>query len=165
MALAIIVAFGGQRLGAQSVELPETASPSFATIVKVNREAGELAYHSMMLEKVKQYGTFERAGKKVTGWYWDHVYAERQVRFSLKDGQAYHAGGKRLQGEEFWRRVTVGAVVLVAPDGQKVSPNYLRVVRPDTLVLVPPPPQRSEALAPPPELDAPAGEKPTRPSR
>ncbi len=160
MALALLIPLAGQNLRADPVELPETASPSFATVVKVNPEAGELTYHSMLLEKVKQYGAYERDGKKVTGWYWDHAYAERQLRFSLRDGQAYDAEGNRLQAGELWKRVAVGATVLIAPDGQKVSPGYLRVVRRETVILVPPPPRRSEALPPSSELDLPGGASP-----
>jgi hypothetical protein len=153
---ALLILCGGRGLCQDGPQIPETASPYFATVVKLDRAAGVLTFHSMMLEKVKQYGTYEQDGKKVQGWYWDHVYGERQVPFSLKDGQAYDALGTRLSGDEFWKRAAVGATVLVAPDGQKVAAGYLRVVRQETLILVPPPPKPSPAMPSPAEL-APAG--------
>lgn len=68
------------------------------------------------------------------------VQEQRVVRRSLKGSRASTADGKPLTAAEAVRRLAPGSVVLYSTDGNPVDPAYLRVVQPETVVLVPPRP-------------------------
>jgi hypothetical protein len=61
-----------------------------------------------------------------------------------KGVKAYTAAGKEVDPKDLPDKLKKPAVVLMSWDGNKVDPFFLRVVKPDTLVLVPP----VEAVAP-----------------
>ena len=47
------------------------------------------------------------------------------------------AGGHRVGAEELWRRLKAGTIIVLVVDGNPVDPAYLRVLQPDTLLVVP----------------------------
>lgn len=72
---------------------------------------------------------------------------ERQIKQStvqnveLQDVQglqAYSADGKTLDVKDAVRQLSRGAVVVASTDGQKVSPEYLKLFRDDVVILVSP---------------------------
>src|SRR5262249_57340593 len=73
----------------------------------------------------------------------------RQVRVVVKDAQISTAAGQRLEGNELWKRVKPGDVVVVSADGGMIDPAFLRVLTRDTLVIVTPR-QPGPPMAPPP---------------
>lgn len=56
----------------------------------------------------------------------------------VKDLQVYTAGGKAVQTKDALAKIRDGAVVVLTTDGKRVDPNFLRVFKDDTLVLVSP---------------------------
>jgi hypothetical protein len=78
------------------------------------------------------------------------VYQEQQrtsyVTQSLKNMRIGTASGQPLKLDEAVKRLKPGLVVLVSSDAKAVSPAFLSIVQPDTLVLIPPVP---ESLPPP----------------
>jgi hypothetical protein len=56
----------------------------------------------------------------------------------VKDLQVFTAGGKAVETKDALAKIKEGAVVIRTTDGKKVDPNFLRVFKDDTLVLVSP---------------------------
>ena len=56
----------------------------------------------------------------------------------VKDLQIFTAGGKPVETKDALAKIKDGAVVVVTTDGKKVDPNFLRVFKDETLVLVSP---------------------------
>ena len=59
----------------------------------------------------------------------------KKYKPAFKSLQISDASGKKLSADDFATRVTIGTVVLVAADGNKVDPAYLSVMKSDTVVL------------------------------
>ena len=56
----------------------------------------------------------------------------------VKDLQVFTAGGKAVDTKDALAKIKDGAVVIQTTDGKKVDPNFLRIFKEDTLVLVSP---------------------------
>ena len=56
----------------------------------------------------------------------------------VKDLQVTTAAGKAFDAKDAIAKIKDGAIVVLTTDGKKVDPNYLRVFKDDTLVLVSP---------------------------
>jgi hypothetical protein len=57
-------------------------------------------------------------------------------RSAVSDLEIYDAAGKKLDSDEFRKRVKAGSVVLAASDENKVDPAYLGVLKQDAVVLL-----------------------------
>jgi hypothetical protein len=60
------------------------------------------------------------------------------VTLSLKNAQVQTASGLRLETADAFKRLKPGMAVVVSADGKAVSPAYLGIVQPETIVLIPP---------------------------
>ena len=58
--------------------------------------------------------------------------------FPVKDGKVQTANGKDLSAAEALKRLKAGMPILTSADGNPVSPGYLAIFQPDTIVLIPP---------------------------
>jgi hypothetical protein len=69
-----------------------------------------------------------------------HVAESRTVRFDLDGDKArvFDAAGKRIAPKELRNRLKGPTAVLVSTDGKEVDSFYLRLARPETLVVVSP---------------------------
>ncbi len=56
----------------------------------------------------------------------------------VKDLQIFTAGGKAVETKDAFAKIKDGAVVVITTDGKRVDPNFLRVFKDETLVLVSP---------------------------
>ena len=70
----------------------------------------------------------------------------------VKDGKVQNAGGKDLSAGGALKRLKAGMPILISADGNPVSPGYLAIFQPDTIVLIPPAPA---IPSPPPPLPGP----------
>jgi hypothetical protein len=59
----------------------------------------------------------------------------KKYKPAFKDLDISDASGKKLSAADFTKRVTIGTVVVVAADGNKVDPAYLTVMKDDTVIL------------------------------
>ncbi len=78
-----------------------------------------------------------------------HVPVQVSRRFDLDRGQArlFDATGKALDPKDAAKRLKGPTAVLVSADGKAVDPLYLRLARPETLVVVSS--ELARALVPP----------------
>jgi hypothetical protein len=89
-----------------------------------------------------------------------YVPVQRRVRVHLDKGKArfFDATGKALGPKELAKRLKGETPVLVSTDGNVVDPFYLRLARPETVVVVSP--EFAQATVPPgPPPPAPLPEK------
>jgi WD40 repeat protein len=81
----------------------------------------------------------ERDGKKVTQR--EFVTRSRLENFhqqlSLDNFRVRDIGGKEYQGEELWKALVPGKMILRQPDTQPLDAAYFKVFVPETLLLVP----------------------------
>jgi hypothetical protein len=62
--------------------------------------------------------------------------------------KVYTAAGKEVDAKDAAEKLKKPAIVLFANDGNKVDPFYLKIIKPDTLVVVAPAPSPTAAPAP-----------------
>jgi hypothetical protein len=74
---------------------------------------------------------------------------QRVARFELDKGKTrfFDATGKAIGPKELGKRLKRATAVLVSTDGREVDPFYLRLARPDTVVVVSP--EFAQAMDPP----------------
>jgi hypothetical protein len=160
--------------GAPSYPRPKGVLPQFATVSSIDPQQNALFLETVTTRvgAVILAREEERNGKvvRLTQTIYKPVY-ETQVRpLALETAEVFEAGGKKLSSEEIWKRVAVGATVLVSVDGQPVDSASLRTLAKDTLIFMSQPyadnaPTRPIYEAPPkqPALD-PADDEPERPT-
>jgi hypothetical protein len=86
---------------------------------------------------------------------------QRTYRMKGESVKVYTAGGKEVNAKDLPDKLKQQTIVLLSHDGKKVDPFYLKIIKPDTLILVPPPPVLAPVgTAPVPE---PLPEKPAKP--
>jgi hypothetical protein len=141
---AIAAAIGARTASAQ--EKPQSfrgVPPRFVTVLQIDQQAGEQELVNVtvrfvaeeVIRQVKQDGKVEEATETIH----KPVYEEKMVgSIALDSADVFEAGGKKLSSDEVWKRVAVGAAVVVSADGKKVNPAYLRALAKDTLVFVSP---------------------------
>jgi len=133
-----------------------SVSPRFVTVFEINQRQGVLDLVSVTVRfaaktvkmDVKKDGKLQTVTKTV----YEPVYEKHIGRLALKSAEVFDAGGKKLSSEDVWKRVAVGATVLVSADGNKVDSVYLSALAKDTLVFVSPQyvlPTAPTAVAPP----------------
>ena len=66
-------------------------------------------------------------------WRWN-----RHLAGDVKDSQIFTAGGKAVETKKAFAKIKDEAVVVITTDGKTVDPNFLRVFKDETLVLVSP---------------------------
>jgi hypothetical protein len=67
--------------------------------------------------------------------------------------KVYTAAGKEVDAKDVPDKLKKPTVVLFAADGKKVDPFYLKIIKPDTLVIVAPAPSPTAAPAPAPKKE------------
>jgi hypothetical protein len=73
-------------------------------------------------------------GRQVTRTAYRTEYRMLKRTVALEKDTAYDAAGKKVSAGEALKRLKVGDTVLIST--QQVDPLYLRVIRPETLILV-----------------------------
>lgn len=128
--LAILVVFS---LGQQPA-IPNGPQPSFAIVRSIDKASGEvtLSQNQTVFEAVPVKEKVN--GVEVTRMVTRQLVRAVETRFSVDKGTVLDTAGKKVAAEQVWKRLKVGATVLVA--SQQPSPLYLRVVQPDTLIFI-----------------------------
>lgn len=123
------------------VKTPSSAPPRFATVMSFDKERQEviLGYVSMHFVLDARMEAREEGGKKVEVEVpvMKSVYEMRPNKFVLRRGAVYDTAGKKVEADALWKRLSVGASVLVSIEGKPVDPSYLSIVKKETLVFAP----------------------------
>jgi hypothetical protein len=119
--------------------LPTTPPPRIASVSELKPEEGEITLHEVTQQMVPELRKEQRTvnGKtvEVTVTHYRAVVVQQQRKCYLKEGKAYDTAGAPLEAAEVWKRLKVGAPVLVSADGNKVDPAYLGVVAKEAVIL------------------------------
>jgi hypothetical protein len=152
-ALALLALAGGGRADDKLLSPP----PRFVTVNEVNEKIGEVIFSELTMRyipKEVEREVFED-GKKVTVKQTVFVpeYTTALVKFAVKDGQVFDGAGKKLDATDVWKRVAVGAPVVLSSNFRMVDDTYLKLLSKDALVFVPAQPK----APPPPPAPMPKG--------
>lgn len=128
----------------EEADAPKGPPPEFVTVVAIDKEQAvlELEY---TYEAGLQYVTLESKYKGADGsdrtlkvMTPKPVLKQRVLKLKLEYADAFDPSGRKLNIEDVWNRLTVGATVLIPVDGQMVDSAYLRTLAKETLVFVSP---------------------------
>ncbi len=139
--------------GEEKIQLPTEPPPVFQLVSAVDADKETLTFLRVETVKVPVQVTeiVNLNGQQVAVARIVIQEASRtsQVTQSTKGMQIRTASGLAFKPAEGLKRIKPGTVVLVSSNGRDVSPAYLAIVQPETIVLIP-----SQAPAPlPPVVD------------
>jgi hypothetical protein len=117
--------------------VPTSPQPEFAIVRSIDKDSGEvtLAQFQTIFEVVPEKAIVN--GQEVTRNVIRQVMRVGEKQFSVDKGTVLDTAGKKVPAAEVWKRLKLGATVLMA--SQQVDPRYLRIVEPTTLIFVMPP--------------------------
>jgi hypothetical protein len=154
---AAILALSAQAFAAPlppQPKAPKGPGPQFLIVASADIARGTITTeHTVQtLVPVQTTRVVERDGRKVqeTITVYRTVYRTEHRAQSLAGLKAFTAAGKPLSGQELGKRLEAGTVVLLSSSGAMPEEAYLKLVKPDTLVLV------SEAPVAVPDTSVPA---------
>ena len=110
--------------------------PRFVTVHQIDKPYGTIALTAVTLRFVARAPAKEKETGGLNGPKVKPVYETRVLLYEPGFGEVFDAEGKKLTDEDIWKRVKVGAIVLVSADGSKVHPEYLETIAKETLVFV-----------------------------
>lgn len=142
IALMTLGALGGPGAAQEKPEFPTGLAPRFVAVEAIkDRDVLVREIHERLVPR-ETAKVVERQGKveRVTVVSYEREYRPAVKAYPIAFVQVYDAAGKQLSAEEALKRLTPGTVMLVAADGKRVDPAYLRIVRKDALILVLSPP-------------------------
>jgi hypothetical protein len=123
------------------------APPEIAIIAEVDRAAGHVTYEQRFVEE-RRIGDMAPDAEGKSRFLFRPVISQVQVRYAIAPGAVFDTDGKPVAPAEAWKRLAVGAAVLLSADGKRVDASYLRIFKKGTLVFVPPLPEPSAGLPP-----------------
>lgn len=117
---------------------PQTPAPSYS-VAKTARDGDLFISYTMKIDHIETRERIEeKDGKKVAVKYKVRVpvlYRKHHKR-KLANLVITNAQGKELTEKEVLTLLKNPTIVLVSSDGKKVDPYYLKIVKPDTLVII-----------------------------
>jgi hypothetical protein len=130
--------------GAAKTEPPQGPPPRFCIVQATDPRGGSVSLTSKTIQLilVQEQSVVNDNGVRKTVVNTRLAQQEKQISstFFVRKGAVYTAEGRKLIEAEAFERLKVGMVVLESTNGDVVDPAYLRTLRPDTLVLIGPPP-------------------------
>jgi hypothetical protein len=111
--------------------------PSFGIVRNINKKEGTLTYEVMYPTEFHDQIVSRTAGKT---WKEMNTRMNKDIvvtKCSFKEVGVYDGAGKAIGPEIAAQRIAPGATILVARDGKMVHADYLRVVNPNALIVVP----------------------------
>jgi len=149
---------------------PPQGPPPTQVLASVTKDGEfEITQPQQVPERRKEERTVNKDGKPVT--YTVEVIAHKTVmvtrRLKAEGVTVYTTAGKEVPGKDVADKLKKPTVVLLAGDGNEVDPFYLKIVKPDTLVIVAstggqPPPGDKPAVGPKPPPAGAAAEEAAR---
>ena len=135
----------------EKTKISKGPPPEIVTVVAMDEEQGvlDLEYVGVVeMEKVRVKNTYTNRVKHedtvrdevrtLEAIIDKPIYKPRVLKLKLKFTEVFDPSGRKLDGEVVWKRLAVGATVVIPVDGMPVDSDYLRALAKDTLVLVSP---------------------------
>jgi hypothetical protein len=116
--------------------MPNGPQPEFVMVQAIDPVQKRVEYLHMEVVTVPITVPVNVNGQTFTKTAYRQEYRQTRRTIALAKDAVHDAGGKKVTAEEALKRLKVGVTVLVAT--QPVDPLYLRVIRPDTLILIGP---------------------------
>jgi hypothetical protein len=113
---------------------PNGPQPEFATIQAIDPEQKRVEFLQTETVMIPVTVAVLENGRQTTRTVFRQEYRMTRRVFALAKDAVYNAAGKKVSAQDALKRMKVGDTVLLAT--QPVDPLYLRVIRPDTLILV-----------------------------
>jgi hypothetical protein len=123
-------------------------------IARVDKDGNmEITETTAVLREEKRQRTVTIDGKAVTEEYVVTTVTQmvQTRRLAAKTVKVYTTEGKEVDPKDAAEKLRKQTIVLMSCDGQKVDPFYLKIIKPDTLVIVPPPPPPEQPEKPDPK--------------
>jgi hypothetical protein len=134
----------------EPLKVPQGPPPA-QVIASVTKEGEfEITQPVLVPEQRNEVRTVNVNGTPVTQTVTVTVFKTVQVTRRIKpEGvKVYTAAGKEVDAKDVPDKLKKPAIVLFANDGNKVDPFYLKIIKPDTLVVVAPAPSPTAAPEP-----------------
>jgi hypothetical protein len=133
----------------EEVKLPQGVQP-VQIIAQMNKD-GRIEVTELVTEyrEEKRTKTTKVDGKEVPVEYVVKIalYVPRQRLLPEKGVKVHTAAGKEVEAKDLAEKLKKPTAVFLAWDGNKVDPFYLKLLKADTLVIVPSPPEPTPADA------------------
>ena len=126
----------------EAVKLPTGPAPATVLMSVTKDGEFEITQASQVPTLEERTRTVNVDGRPVTEKYVVTVFKMVQVTRRIKgEGvKVYTAAGKEVDAKDVPDKLKKPTAVLFANDGNKVDPFYLKIIKPDTLVIVAPQP-------------------------
>jgi hypothetical protein len=119
--------------------------PRFVTVHQIDKSNGKIALTTVTVRVMARAPAKEKETDGLKGPKVEPIYETLVESYEPGVGEVFDTHGKKLTDEDIWKRVKVGAIVLVSGDGNKVDPTYSEMVAKETLIFVLPQPIRGKA--------------------
>jgi hypothetical protein len=132
---------------------PPEGPPPVQVVASMTRDGEfEITQPALVPATETRERTVNIAGREVKETYPVTVYKTVQVTRRIKgEGvKVYTAAGKEVDAKDVPDKLKKQTIVLFSADGNKVDPFYLKIIKPDTLVIVAPPPAPATTAPPAP---------------
>jgi hypothetical protein len=113
---------------------PDGPRPRFANVHRIDKDSGKVRLVENRIstryemEKIIVNGrqTFRRVGRT--------ALRPEEFQFSVDKGTIMDTAGKKVPTADVWKRLTVGATILIA--SRQPDAIYMRIVQPETLIFI-----------------------------
>jgi hypothetical protein len=149
--LAVALAAVAAPAPAEEAIKPPQGLPPTQVIASVNKDGEfEIVQTVLVPETRSEERTVNMNGVPVKQVVQVTVFKTEQVSRRLKgEGvKVYTAGGKEVDAKDVPAKLKSPTIVLLAADGKKVDPFYLKLIKPEALVIVAPVPSPTVVPAP-----------------
>ncbi|HEX5271542.1 MAG TPA: hypothetical protein VFW33_13690 [Gemmataceae bacterium] len=150
--LALVLASGvSAPAPAEEAIKPPQGMPPAQVIASVTKDGEfEITQSVVVPEVVTEEVPISVEGKTVTRQVQVTRFkpVQRVHRIKPQGVKVYTAAGKEVDPKDAGEKLKKPTIVLFAADGNRVDPFYLKIIKPDTLVIVAPAPTPAAAPAP-----------------
>jgi hypothetical protein len=116
-------------------------APTFKTVSSTDKEKGHIfiVQTTMRAVPVQKVVEVVKDGIKQLATLTEYVPVYEQITIAIDatKSRVITPDGKQLPIDEVWKRLKAKSVIVVSADGKTPDADYLRVLRPETLILIP----------------------------
>jgi hypothetical protein len=140
LALVMASAVAAPAPSEEAIKPPQGQPPAQVIAIVTKEGDFEITQTVMVPETRNEVRTVNVNGTPVTQTVQVVVSKTVQVQVRIKGAKVYTAAGKEVAAKEVPDKLKKPTIVLYAADGKKVDPFYLKIIKPETLVIVAAPP-------------------------
>jgi hypothetical protein len=155
--LAVVLASVAAPAPPEPPPKPPEGAPPATVIASITKEGDvEITQAAMVPMQEQRQRVVTIDGRAVTETYQVTTFKTVPVTHRIKGDavKVYTAAGKEVEARDVPEKLKKQTTVLFAADGKKVDPFYLKIIKPDTLVIVGPPPSPAPVAPAPPKPSA-----------